>query len=247
MKLLTKGLIAGLVLLIVLLAIPAFLGLCPPSGPWPMPPWCSKADAIVPEMQGQPLAKNILDVNFTLTVPYWTKGDVYLGVGDNSTFLRLAKINEVIYSGKAELAKGTEYYYVSEDGKDSGDKRKVEKERTDDYVVDWTGINKNIFPDDFQKNVFIGACHHCSVSITKGNFVEPFSRAMDDVKNMGGNWINLVPVWFVVPDYTGNEVKPIYSEDFKGDTGWITATIKDEDLVTLIKISPLRFIKPLIA
>lgn len=239
---------------IVVTVLMAVFKICPPPGPWPMPPWCSKANVVVPETQEQPSAEKssaiekkisevILDVNFTLTVPYWTKGDVYLGVGDNSTFLRLTKINEVIYSGKAEIAKGTEYYYVSEDGKDSGDKRKVETERIDDYVVDWTGINKNIFPADFQKDVFIGACHHCSVSITKGNFVEPFSRAMDDVKNMGGNWINLVPVWFVVPDYMGNEVKPIYSEDFKGDTGWITATIKDEDLVTLIKTAHSKGLK----
>ena len=69
---------------------------CPPQGPWPTPPWCIQ----------QPI-----DFNLTVTVPYWTEGDVYLGVGNNASYLKLNHLESVFYSGTAKIGKGEQYYY----------------------------------------------------------------------------------------------------------------------------------------
>lgn len=187
----------------------------------------------------------IIDVSLTVTVPYWTTGDVYLGVGDNPAFLKLKRVREVIYTGTAKLEKGSPYFYSrgSSDTREIFIDRKVEDTPVFDFVVDWDGSNKRIIKEDFQKSFYIGACHSCGVSYTKGNFIEPIKRTFDEIKKVGGNWVNLVPVWFVVPDYKGNELKPIYSEEFQGMSGWVYATIKDQDLITLINEAHSRDLK----
>ncbi|MDO9027372.1 MAG: hypothetical protein Q7U68_00695, partial [Candidatus Roizmanbacteria bacterium] len=96
---------------------------------------------------------------------------------------------------------------------------------------------------DFQKSFFVNACHSCGVSYTKGNFIEPMGRSMDAIKQNGGNWVSFMPTWFIVPDYRGNEVRPIYANEFKGTTGWVSATIRDEDLITLIRMAHDRDLK----
>jgi len=242
-----------LILIIAFFSVPLIMTifqLCPPPGPWPKPPWCTDSIGGSPPVnltkgipEEKPEAMKILEVNITVTVPYWTKGEVYL-TGDNAEYLRLEKINDVIYRGKASLKKGMRYNYaldktIPEVTLD----RKIDDTNVLDDVLDWSSSNKTIIKRDFQKSFYIGACHFCGVSITKGNFIEPVKRTMDEIKNSGGNWINLVPMWFIIPDYRGSEIRPIYSEEFKGTSGWVTATIKDEDLITLINEAHSRDLK----
>ncbi len=232
---------------IVIPALMAAFKVCPPSGPWPSPPWCEGGVEIspIPVSQLPAVMTKELALNLTVTVPYWTQGDVYLGVGDNLTYLKLDKVNEATYKGKANLEKGTVYYYSSgaENTREVSTDRKVVEEEIFDAVVDWVGSNKQIVKKNFQKSFYVGACHFCGVSFTKGNFIEPIKRTYDEIKRIGGTWVNIVPVWFIVPDYRGNELKPIYSEEFKGTTGWVHATIKDEDLITLINEAHARGLK----
>ncbi len=241
-----------LILIIVFFSVPLIMTifqLCPPPGPWPKPPWCT--DSIkgshavnLTELPEKAEDMKILEVNITVTVPYWTKGDVYLSAGDNAEYFRLEKINDVIYQGKASLKKGTHYNYsLDKTIPDITPDRKINDAVVLDYVLDWSSSNKTIIKTDFQKSFYIGACHFCGVSITKGNFTEPIEKTMDEIKNSGGNWINLVPMWFIIPDYRGSEIMPIYSEEFKGTSGWVTATIKDEDLLTLINEAHSRDLK----
>jgi hypothetical protein len=194
-------------------------------------------------------SKQTIDINLTVTVPYWTSGHVYLGVGDNPTYLKLEKVNEVIYNGTTRLEKGTPYYYSEGTGntREVSTKRNANGGKIFDAVIDWAGFNKKIVKKDFQKSFYIGACHACGVSYTKGNFIEPIKQSYDEIKKLGGNWVNLVPVWFIKPDYRGNELKPIYASEFKGTSGWIHATISDNDLVTLIKEAHARSLKVYLA
>ena len=103
-------------------AVMFFADLCPPQGPWPMPPWCA-SEVASPSVQPttapaetQPIAQftstpEIITVDLTISVPYWTQGDVYLGIGDNPAFLKLERVNEATYKGTASLNKDAEYYY----------------------------------------------------------------------------------------------------------------------------------------
>lgn len=188
-------------------------------------------------------------MKLTLTVPYWTTGDVYLGVDDRPTHLKLTPYNEVLYTGTVALASGSTYYYTSGGGtvRETATPRRVAGSVIDDYVLDWEGSSKRISRPGFEKSFYLGACHTCGVSFTKGNFVGPMTTAMDDVRAIGANWVNLVPVWFVVPDYRGSELKPIYAADFQGATGWVHATIQDADLVTLIENAHARGLKVYLA
>ncbi|MGB2727223.1 MAG: hypothetical protein WBD09_01935 [Halobacteriota archaeon] len=251
--------VGSLVLILVLMAV---FNICPPQGPWPMPPWCkssietpqipsattpTKAPTTVqPTETPQPGTKpEMITIDLVVTVPYWTQGDVYLGVGDNSTYLKLDKVNEVTYMGDVEIENGTHHYYSrgSVDTKEVYSNRRLEEVQVFDAVLDWDDSNKTIIKKDFQKSFYIGACHTCGVSYTKGNFIEPMKKTMDEIKKVGGNWINLVPMWFVIPDYKGNEIKPIYSGEFNGTSGWVHATIKDDDLITLINEAHSRGLK----
>lgn len=196
----------------------------------------------------QPTPKAV-ETSITVTVPYWTKGDVYLGVGSVPTFAKLAAYNEVLYTGTASLVAGSAYYYSSGGGatRELAAARSVRGTTIEDYVLDWDGSTKTISRPGFEKSFYMGACHSCGVSFTKGNFIGPLTTAMEDVRAIGANWVNLVPVWFVVPDYRGNELRAIYAADFKGTSGWVHATIQDSDLVTLIENAHARGLKVYLA
>jgi hypothetical protein len=186
-----------------------------------------------------------IEVTFTVTVPYWTSGDVYVGIGDQPAFLKLEAYNDVIYIGEATLPVGTSYYYSQGNSQtaETGIERQITSGRISDAVIDWQNDEHSSLRPDFQKSFFVAACHTCGVSITKGNFIEPIGRSMDEIKKDGGNWVSFMPNWFIVPDYQGNEIVPIYSDEFKGTSGWVTSTIRDEDLVTLIGMAHDRDLK----
>lgn len=234
----------------LLITMPLVLGACAPiaiptSIPTPtfMPTIITPTPTLTPTSTSTPSPTpttpeppEILEVDLVVTVPYWTIGDVYLGVENNPAYLKLNQERGVIYTGTVQLEKYSNYFYSagSPNTKEVFVDRKVEDTPVFDFVLDWEGSNKLVLKNDFQKSFYIGACHSCGVSYTKGNFIEPIKGTFDEIKNIGGNWVNLVPVWFIIPDYTGNELKPIYSEEFSGMSGWVHATIKDEDLIALI-------------
>lgn len=235
-----------------------FMGSCvPPVPSIPTPP--SIPIPQIPQIPIPPISPNItnepqtqlqntstpskeIEINMTVTVPYWTTGDIYLGTADNLTLLKLTQLRDVIYSGNVKLLEGYQYFYSrgSLDTKEVPLDRKAIGTDVFDAVIDWSDSSKSIIKEDFQKGFYIGAAHNNTVSYTKGNFIEPIKKSYDEIKKIGGNWVNLVPVWFIIPDYTGNELKPIYAEQFQSTSGWVHATIKDEDLITLINEAHAR-------
>ena len=245
LKIITITFSIFIILFLISASVMFFRGFCPPQGPWPNPPWCESNANAEPWGYGgisnSPAitGNKTIQVNFTLTVPYWTTGDVYLGIANNPAYLKMTKYNQIIYTLTTSLNGSSEYYYTN-NGKTeiSPMNRKIISSRTNDYVLDWQNsgqVSSKPFASDFQKSFYIGACYNCDVSIRKGNFIEPMTKAMDEIKTEGANWVNFVPAWFIVPDYRGNGLMPIYAENFKGATGWVGPTIKDEDLITLIK------------
>jgi hypothetical protein len=186
-----------------------------------------------------------VQVSFTVTVPFWTSGDIYVGIGDNPTYLKLDAYNEVLYTGQVTLPLGAAYYYSrgSLETADSTSGRQITSGRVTDAVFGWKDDQRSIGRPGFEKGFFVAACDTCGVSITKGNFIEPMGRSMDAIKQDGGTWFSFMPNWFIVPDYQGNEIKPIYSNEFKGTSGWVTSTIQDADMVTLIGMAHDRGMK----
>ena len=245
------------VLIIIGVALPVFK-ICPPAGPWPTPPYCggtlqttcggtgcnkeSGSLAVVP-MTGSDGTLRLMNV--TVTVPYWTTGYVWLGMGENLTAVRLTRVNDVVYTGTVTARPQTAYYYSrgTTETKERPSVRQFTTSLVLDEVTDWQDSGKTIMKKDFQKSFYLGACHSCGVSFTKGNFIEPMKTAMDDIKVRGANWVNFVPTWFIEPDYRGSVIRPIYAAEFKGNTGWVTATISDNDLKTLISEAHKRGLK----
>lgn len=184
-------------------------------------------------------------MEITVTVPYWSKGDIYVGIGDDPVYFKLEQVNQVIYQGNILLPLGEVYYY-SQGSKESREvlvHRQANAGRALDDVTGWQNDSRTSVHADFQKSLYINACHNCGVSYTKGNFIEPIGRSMDDIKKHGGNWVSFMPYWFIRPDIFGNEIVPLHSDEFSSTSGWIHATIQDDDLKTLIGMAHDRDLK----
>jgi hypothetical protein len=252
--------LAGIIaMIVVILVAVAALGLCPPPGPYLRPPWCGNGGAgfcagetCTPGAAGSPgpgipfpAFSGPASYNITVTVPYWTTGDVYIGIGDNASYAALARLNEVIWQGTVSAQSGSSYYYSrgSQATREAGPARTLRDVTVLDGVTDWQDSAKTILKKDFQKSFYLGACHTCDVSFTKGNFIEPMKQSMDEIRAIGGTWVNIVPGWFIVPDYRGSLLRPIYAADFTGTSGWVVATIADQDITTLIDEAHARGLK----
>src|SRR3989338_6214755 len=195
---------------VALLALMAVFKICPPQGPWPMPPWCEGgiqlpkinlpglpstpstegAHSTKQETKSAPTKAEIVTANVIVTVPYWTTGDVYVGLGNNPKYIKLERVNDVIFKGTISMPKNSAYYYASGEPavKEAPISRKFLNGNIYDFVQDWENSSKQIGKNDFQKSFYIGACHGCGVSYTKGNFIEPIKRSYDEIKKLGENW-----------------------------------------------------------
>ncbi len=231
--------------------------LCPPQGPWPMPPWCGESQNAVKENIAQTPSEShpaqpsqddverkekkpeILTVDLTVTVPYWTEGDVYIGKGENPAYYKLEKVNDVTYKGTVELENGSSYYYSLGDANArSIDSYTVSKSLVFDAVVDWTNSEKRIAKKNFQKGVTFGAM---AWNAYQKQYI---NESMDRLDEFGVEWIIIIPDWFVFPDKTGTEIKPFYDADtFPNPTGWIEPTLTDEELVSIIRRAKSKGLK----
>src|SRR3990167_10339542 len=110
-------------ILVALLALMAVFKICPPQGPWPMPPWCEGGIQLpkinlpglpsTPSTEGThstkqetksaPTKAEIVTANVIVTVPYWTTGDVYVGLGNNPKYIKLERVNDVIDTLKLDI------------------------------------------------------------------------------------------------------------------------------------------------
>ena len=227
--------------------------LCPPQGPWPMPPWCMGKEGTpqlppkIASSEGETIEEEsvtkseLITLNLTVTVPYWTKGDVYLGVDDNLTYYKLEKVNSVTYKGEVPIKKGSIYYYsLGKEGTRSVNNfTAIPLFRTLDAVVDWENSNKRIIKKGFQKGVTFGAMKWDE---WEKRFID---QSMNALEEFNVEWIIIIPDWFVFPNVTGTEIKPFYPEDgeFPNPTGWITPTLTDDELRDIIRKAKSKGLK----
>ncbi|RME79871.1 MAG: hypothetical protein D6769_01190 [Methanobacteriota archaeon] len=84
-SMLIKAAGAVVALFIVVTAIMALLNMCPPSGPWPMPPWCSPSSGVILQQATQqatnttanaPTLQSLSDVDKSYGFNYLSKEDI---------------------------------------------------------------------------------------------------------------------------------------------------------------------------
>jgi len=208
--------------------------------------------AASPVKQFPTLAPITMDI--IVTVPYWTQGEVYLGIGENPTSLKLTKINEVTYKGNLRIAPDAEYYFSrgSLDTRSTTSFNLADKPQGINAVVNWVDSNKTIKMTDFQKGVIFGGMLWRPEELAIPDIID---YNLNMVKNFGINSIGLVNTWFMFPDCSDpEEIKPFYVSDgiWPEDRtqGWSTPTLTDEQMEMLISKSHERgisvFIKPII-
>jgi hypothetical protein len=236
-------------------AVMFFADLCPPQGPWPIPPWCEPeiespvVQSTTAPILAQPTAQStstpqIITVELTVSVPYWTEGDVYLGIGDNATSLKLERVNEVTYKGTAFLDKEVEYYY----SRGTIETKSVNSFKLTDLpqglnaVVDWADSQKQISLHEFQKGVTFGGMLWRPEELAQDGIIE---HSLDLAKDFGVEWITIIPDWFFYPDLNSSTIRPWYASDgpFPNSSGWVTPTLTDEQIESIILQARARGLK----
>jgi len=258
---------SGLVVILVLVGI-VIVGLagmyltqlCPPQGPWPMPPWCAsgsqEAIAINPTLTAAPAAptagptqtpRPMIEYQVQVTVPYWTEGEVFIGVGDNPTLLKLDMVNEITYQGSLEIEQGAVYYYS---------RGTIESASTTTYqasfpeafdaVIDWKDSNTVISIPDFQKGMTLGGSHW------RKDEYQNLDWALDTASAYGVTHILLIPVAWVYPDQRGSDLKSVYFEDSlyatdprfnSAEWGWWGASLSDDQIREIARKAEDRGLK----
>ncbi len=237
--------------------------ICPPAG-FPQPPGCEekttsttnavpsvsptiKSPVTSPEVK--PLASKppeIIDFGLTVTVPYWTTGDVYLGVGDNTTYLKLNKVNEVTYKGTTKLEKSAEYYYSrgSPTTKSTTIFKTTDLPKGINAVIDWVDSNKKISLPGFQKGVIFGGMLWKPEELAIPGIID---YNLDMAKSFGVEWIGLVNTWYGFPDCREGltEMRPFYATDgtYPDTQGWSTPTLTDVQMKEIISKAKARGMK----
>ena len=189
-------------------------------------------------------SKPTIDISLTVTVPYWTQGDVYLGIGDNPTYLKFEKINEVTYKGTAKLEKDSEYYY----SRGSLATKSVDTFRTADVpkglnaVIDWIDSGKKLSLSGFQKGVTFGGMLWRPEELAVKGIID---YNLDLAKKIGAEWIIIIPDWFFYPDLNSPTIRPWYVSDgtFPNTSGWVTPTLTDEQIESIIQKARARGMK----
>jgi len=136
MKKLFKIIIIFIILIIVALGIMFAFKICPPPGPWMMPPWCANKVSIKKGVETK--------VTFYTTVPYNTpQGDIYLALADHEQ-IKMEKVGYLSYQVVLPL-KGQEsitYKYVSSVGSSDSYTLKINKPNLKIYdgVTGWSEL-----------------------------------------------------------------------------------------------------------
>jgi hypothetical protein len=203
-------LVAGLIFMIT-------AEVCPPTGPWPLPPWCYDQDLVstlaystpeAHEIELTPTTKPLITTHVTVTIPYWTAGDVYVGTEDDPALVKLDKINEVTYEGNLIIKQDQTYVYSlgSADTVSSNTFQAASPESLD-AVFKW-GEEGQVIPNKrFQKGITLGGSHWREEEYMNLDW------ALDKAKEYGVTHVLVVPVAWVYPDNRGNDLKFVYFGD----------------------------------
>lgn len=224
----------GLIGAIVIGVLVMFLGdICPPGGPWPMPPWCEpgaeplamSSDEPIPTMTTAPRGNTPtpapdLEYSVLVSVPYWTEGDVYLGLEGQPAYAKLDQINSTVFQGTLSLPLGAEYYYsLGTEDQRSLSTYQAQFPEAYDAVVNWTSSPRPISDDSFQRGITLGGSHW------REDEYHNLDWALDKAAEYGVSHILLIPTGYVYPDGQGHELKFVYFGDplFTSDPRFTTA------------------------
>ena len=258
--------ISGIIgIVILLLVVMAIFNICPPKGNWPAPPWCSNdtntslsnntnIQNIDINTQSNNLDNNtqtdikkleplLIDYNVTVSVPYWTNNDVYLGVDDNAEFLKLNKVNNTLFVGQTKLKKNSVYYY-SKGSKDTTSLRTYDVNEVPiglDSVINWKDSVKIINKPEFQKGVTFGGMLWDVDYLKTPGLIE---YNLDFVKKLGANYIIIIPDWYL-SDLNSTSIFPWYDSNgvFPNKTNWVKPTLTDEQIDFIISEARKRNLK----
>jgi len=224
---------------------------CPPAG-FPQPPGCGGKDSIADTMNKFIEKSERLAVDLYLTVPYWTQGDVYLGIGENATYLKLEKIDDILYQGKFEFESDADYYY----SRGSLETKSIDTYTLNDVptginsVTDWIDSDKKIVIPGFQKGVLFGGSGWHPEKVGMSYAVD---YNLELLKDFGVEWLVIDNMWFEFPDCSdAKEIKPFYIGDgeWPDTSGWSAPTKTDRQLKDLIlkakKMGFKIFLKPVV-
>lgn len=188
--------------------------------------------------------KQMVEVSLTVTVPYWNQGDVYLGVADNPTYLKLEKVNEVTYKGMTKIEKDGEYYYSrgSLATKSANTFKATDLPKGLNAVIDWIDSNKKISLAGFQKGVTFGGMLWQPEQLAVSGIID---YNLDLARKFGVEWITIIPDWFFYPDLNSSTIRPWYVSDgpFPNKSGWVTPTLTDEQIESIILKAKTRGMK----
>jgi hypothetical protein len=203
----------------------------------------------IPTIQPEPIT-----VDITVSVPYWTEGEIFLGIGENPTYLKLSARNEITYTGTITIIPDVEYYFSrgSLDTRSTTSFKLTDKPQGLNAVVNWVDSVKTINMPDFQKGVIFGGMLWRPDELAIPGIID---YNLDMAKSFGINSIGLVNTWFMFPDCSNpEEIKPFYESDGVWPEeiaqGWSEPTLTDEQLGMIISKAKERgfsiFLKPLI-
>ncbi|MFH0713033.1 MAG: hypothetical protein V1722_00945 [Candidatus Micrarchaeota archaeon] len=250
-----KKIILIIVVLLIVFAAPVVLHLCPPAGPWPNPPWCTKGNigAIPPinlpsNSQLGNVSNNLInEIAIATNQPITGVVKIMAPLGasrvvakaGNNSF-ELAKFDELEFKGSLTLQNGATLSLSAFDAANNslGSGSAVFGKEVYSYISP-QGSGRELI-----KGYTITACHYCSVSFTRGNYLPKVDSAYDLMKSEGTNWININPVWFLT-DFKASDLRPIYREEYGQDgwSGWMHATISDDELRELIRKAHAKGLK----
>jgi len=177
------------------------------------------------------VAKTKIDVDLFLSVPYITKGNMFLVNDDENIKIKLDKINNASYKLKTKLVKGLYYYFKSDLGK-SNSKIKADRDLIYSSVDFWSNQKKTKIDLKYKGYVFGG------MILNKYNDKE-IDYGLDTLSEFNIDTIVIVPEWFM-ENINADDISPHYD---KMPVNWIAPTIKDDKLRDIIKKAQERNIK----
>ncbi len=240
----------------------ALFQICPPDGPWPIPPWCENPESehiTLPGIRQEEIpseaANEYLKTKVEIVTPF-SHDDVYFIANNNS--IMLTRENEIYAYGILDLRHGDDYLIKMGDYEKNGVFRGGYKEYLDEAqktgYLPWSsqrlpseliGVQEFLFDhiplEQSGRKMIKGVYTGLETSVD--DVTTPIINHYSNIKELGANWITLVPVWFFFPSETNpdkdaNILRPVYAEEYydglQGDL-YIYATIKDHELKKLIR------------
>lgn len=183
----------------------------------------------------------------TVVAPYWTQGDVYLGVGDSPAVGRLERVNEVTFRGTFDVPATGEYFFTRGTlaTRSTTTFRLSDLPRGIHAVVDWIDSAKRIARPGFMKGAIFGGMLWRPEEIGIPGIID---YNLDLMRAAGYDWIGLVNLWFGFPDCRGSssyELRPYYASDgpWPDTSGWSTPTLTDAQMRDIVARAKARGFK----